>query len=40
MQPVRIHVDGEFSDVGATVSAWLGGKAAGKSLPGRLILEP
>jgi phosphopentomutase len=34
----RIHEDGEFSDVGATVSAWLGGKA--RSLPGRRILDP
>jgi phosphopentomutase len=33
-----IH-EGEFSDVGATVSAWLGGKAGGR-LPGKLILEP
>jgi len=34
-----VHEDGEFADVGATVSAWLGGKARGR-LPGRLILEP
>jgi phosphopentomutase len=34
----RIHA-GEFSDVGATVNAWLGGKASSK-LPGQLIVEP
>src|ERR671925_340286 len=33
------HEDGEFADVGATVSAWLGGKGGGR-LPGRPILEP
>lgn len=33
-----IH-EGEFADVGATVNAWLGGKAAGKRLPGSLIVE-
>jgi phosphopentomutase len=33
-----IH-EGEFADVGATVSAWLGGKAGGR-LPGKPILEP
>ena len=33
-----IH-EGEFADVGATVSAWLGGKAGGR-LPGTPILEP
>src|SRR6186997_2838725 len=32
----RIH-EGEFSDVGATVNSWLGGKAAGKRLPGTPI---
>jgi phosphopentomutase len=32
----RTH-EGEFSDVGATVNAWLGGKAAGKRLPGTPI---
>ena len=36
----RIHEQGEFADVGATVNAWLGGKSVGKRLPGRLILEP
>ena len=33
----RIHEEGEFADVGATVNAWLGGKAPGKRLPGRQI---
>jgi phosphopentomutase len=31
--------EGEFSDVGATVNAWLGGKAPGRSLPGQLFVE-
>ena len=31
----RIHEDGEFADVGATVCAWLGGKHPGKGAPGR-----
>jgi phosphopentomutase len=31
--------DGEFADVGATVNAWLGGKAPGRGLPGRPIVE-
>jgi phosphopentomutase len=35
-----IHEGGEFSDVGATVNAWLGGKAPARGLPGRLIIEP
>ncbi len=35
----RIHEDGEFGDVGATVSAWLGAKHPGKGAPGRPILE-
>jgi phosphopentomutase len=35
----RTHDDGEFADVGATVNAWLGGKRAGKSVPGRPIVE-
>ncbi len=30
----QIH-EGEFADVGATVNAWLGGKAPGRKLPGR-----
>ena len=33
----RIHEEGEFADVGATVNAWLGGKSPGKRLPGRPI---
>ena len=35
----RLHADGEFADVGATVSSWLGGEAAAKGTPGRLIVE-
>src|SRR2546423_8646812 len=35
----RLHVDGEFADVGATVSAWLGGERAAKGTPGRPIVE-
>jgi phosphopentomutase len=31
--------DGEFADVGATVNAWLGGKAPGRRLPGQPIFE-
>ena len=30
--------DGEFADVGATVNAWLGGKAPGRRLPGQPIV--
>src|SRR5690349_2070703 len=30
----RIHEDGVFSDVGATVNAWLGGKAPSRGIPG------
>jgi phosphopentomutase len=33
----RVHEEGEFSDVGATVNSWLGGKSPGKRLPGRVI---
>jgi phosphopentomutase len=36
----RIHEDGEFADVGATVNTWLGGKAPGRGIPGSPILEP
>ena len=36
----RIHEDGEFADVGATVNAWIGGKAPGRGIPGSPILEP
>jgi phosphopentomutase len=32
--------DGEFADVGATVNAWLGGKAPGRGIPGTPILTP
>jgi phosphopentomutase len=32
--------DGEFADVGATVNAWLGGKAGPRSVPGQPILTP
>jgi phosphopentomutase len=31
--------DGEFADVGATVNAWLGGKAPGRGIPGQPIVE-
>jgi phosphopentomutase len=34
----RIH-EGEFADVGATVNAWLGGKAPSRGIPGEPILE-
>ena len=36
----RIHEDGEFGDVGATVCAWLGAKHPGKGAPGTPIIEP
>src|SRR5881392_4222988 len=36
----RIHEDGEFADVGATVNAWLGGKPAPRGVPGTPIVEP
>jgi phosphopentomutase len=36
----RIHEDGEFADVGATVNAWLGGKAPRRGTPGQAIVEP
>jgi phosphopentomutase len=32
--------EGEFADVGATVSAWLGGKAPPRGVPGRPIVSP
>jgi phosphopentomutase len=35
----QIH-EGEFADVGATINAWLGGKAPARGIPGQLILEP
>jgi phosphopentomutase len=34
----QIH-NGEFADVGATVNAWLGGRAPGRRLPGTPILQ-
>jgi phosphopentomutase len=36
----RIHEDGEFADVGATVNAWLGGKAPSRGIPGQPIVVP
>src|SRR4051795_9403006 len=36
----RIHEEGEFADVGATINRWLGGKSPGRSLPGQTIVEP
>ncbi len=36
----RVHQGGEFGDVGATVNAWLRGKAPGRSLPGAPIVAP
>ncbi len=35
----RVH-EGEFADIGATVNAWLGGKAPGRGIPGQPILTP
>jgi phosphopentomutase len=35
----QIHT-GEFGDVGATVNAWLGGKAPGRGIPGQPFLRP
>jgi phosphopentomutase len=35
----QIH-EGEFADVGATVNAWLGGKAPSRGIPGAPILTP
>ena len=35
----RIH-EGEFADVGATVNAWLGGKAPSRGIPGEPIVTP
>jgi phosphopentomutase len=32
--------DGEFADVGATVNAWLGGKAPSRGIPGAPVLQP
>ena len=35
----RIH-EGEFADVGATVNAWLNGKAPSRGIPGQPIVTP
>ena len=35
----RTH-EGEFADVGATVNAWLGGKAPPRRTPGQPIVAP
>ena len=35
----RVHA-GEFADVGATVNAWLGGKAPSRGIPGQPIVAP
>jgi len=35
----RVH-EGEFADVGATVNAWLGGKAPSRGIPGQAIVTP
>jgi phosphopentomutase len=32
--------EGEFADVGATVNAWLGGKAPSRGIPGASVLQP
>jgi phosphopentomutase len=34
----QVH-EGEFADVGATVNAWLGGKAPGRGIPGAPLLD-
>jgi phosphopentomutase len=36
----RIHEEGEFADVGATVNAWLGRSGAPRGVPGAPIVEP
>ncbi len=35
----QIH-EGEFADVGATVNAWLGGKAPSRGIPGQPVVTP
>jgi phosphopentomutase len=35
----QVH-KGEFADVGATVNAWLGGKAPGRGIPGQPFVHP
>jgi phosphopentomutase len=32
--------EGEFADVGATVNAWLGGKAPSRGIPGAPVVQP
>jgi phosphopentomutase len=36
----RIHEDGQFADVGATMNAWLGGKSAPRGVPGTPFAQP
>ena len=36
----RVHEEGEFADVGATVNTWLGGKHPGRGAPGTAIFTP
>jgi phosphopentomutase len=36
----KVHEDGEFADVGATVNVWLGGGPSPRGVPGRPIVEP
>ena len=36
----RVHEEGEFADVGATVNAWLGGKAPSRGIPGQPVTTP
>jgi phosphopentomutase len=36
----RIHEEGEFGDVGATVNAWLGGASPPRGVPGSPIVAP
>jgi phosphopentomutase len=35
----RLHENGEFADVGATVNAWLGGTGPSRGMPGRPIVD-
>ena len=37
-RPAERH-DGEFADVGATVNAWLGGKAPKRGIPGEPFVQ-
>jgi phosphopentomutase len=36
----RMHENGEYADVGATVATWLGAKQAPRGVPGTSIVEP